>query len=257
MKVVILCGGKGTRLREETEFRPKPMVEVGGRPILWHIMKIYSAHGINDFVICLGYKGYVIKEYFANYFLHMSDVTIDLSRHNAIEVHHAKAEPWRITLVDTGENTMVGGRIKRVMPYIDGDTFLLTYGDGVSDIDIKATIDLHRKEGRLATVSAALPPGRFGAIEFEGHKVTGFREKPLGDGGWINAGFFVLSPKIADYIEGDSTVWEREPMERLAAEGQLSVYFHKGFWHPMDTLRDKRHLESLYGAGKAPWKTWL
>ncbi len=256
MKAVILAGGYGTRLSEETDAKPKPMVEIGGKPILWHIMKSYSAHGINDFVICLGYKGYIIKEYFANYYIHMSDVTIDLSNHNSIQFHSVKAEPWRITLIDTGDSTQVGGRIKRVLPYIEDDTFLLTYGDGVGDVDIKATIGLHRKEGRLATVTAALPPGRFGAIEYKGSKVTGFHEKPMGDGGWVNAGFFVLSPKVGDYIENDDTIWERGPMERLAAEGQLSVYFHKGFWHPMDTLRDKRYLEELYATNKAPWRTW-
>jgi len=256
MKAVILAGGLGTRLSEETAARPKPMVEIGGKPILWHIMKIYSAYGINEFVICLGYKGYVIKEYFANYFLHMSDVTIDLSRSTELQIHLAKAEPWRVTLIDTGENTQVGGRIKRALSYIDEDTFLLTYGDGLGNVDIKATIDLHRKEKRLATVTAAQPPGRFGAIVHEGNRVVAFREKPLGDGSWVNAGFFVLSPKIGDYIEGDETVWEREPVERLAADNQLSAYFHKGFWHPMDTLRDKQHLESLFASGHAPWMTW-
>ena len=256
MKAVILAGGLGTRLSEETESRPKPMVEIGGKPILWHIMKIYSAHGINDFVICLGYRGYIIKEYFANYFLHMSDVTIDLGKSSSMEIHRATAEPWRITLVDTGENTQVGGRVKRILPYIDDDLFLLTYGDGIGDIDIKATIEMHKRLGRLATVTAAQPPGRFGAIKFDGNRVTGFQEKPQGDDGWINAGFFVLSPSVGKYIDGDATVWEREPMERLASENQLSVYFHKGFWHPMDTLRDKRYLESLCASGEAPWKSW-
>lgn len=256
MKAVILAGGLGTRLSEETAVRPKPMVEIGGRPVLWHIMKIYSAHGITDFIICLGYKGYVIKEYFANYFLHMSDVTFDL-RNNSMKVHEAKAEPWSVTLIETGEETQVGGRIKRILPHVGNDeAFCLTYGDGVGDVDVRAVIDLHRKEGRLATVTATQPPGRFGALTYSGTRVTGFQEKPTGDGGWINGGFFVLSPKVGGYIEGDHTVWEREPMERLAAEGQLSVYFHPGFWQPMDTLRDRRHLEEVWAAGKAPWKVW-
>ena len=256
MKAVILAGGLGTRLSEETSTRPKPMVEIGGMPILWHIMKIYSAHGINDFVVCLGYKGYVIKEFFANYFLHMSDVTFDM-RDNTSVVHAAKAEPWRVTLIDTGADTMIGGRIKRVLAHVrDDPAFCLTYGDGVGDVDISATIDLHKREGRLATVTATQPPGRFGALVMDGARVLGFREKPVGDGGWINGGFFVLSPKVGDYIEGNSTVWEREPLERLAHEGQLSVYQHKGFWQPMDTLRDKRQLEELWDSGKAPWKTW-
>jgi len=256
MKAVILAGGLGTRLSEETDSRPKPMVTIGGKPILWHIMKIYSAHGVNDFIICLGYKGYVIKEYFANYFLHMSDVTVDLSRDNTMQFHSVKAEPWRITMIETGEQTQVGGRIKRILPYIEDDTFLLTYGDGVSDVDITATIALHRKEKRLVTVTAAQPPGRFGSIAFEGNKVTGFQEKPLGDGGWINAGYFVLSPKVGEYIDGDDTIWEREPIEKLATEGQVTAYFHKGFWQPMDTLRDRMNLEAIYTSGKAPWKKW-
>jgi glucose-1-phosphate cytidylyltransferase len=256
MKAVILAGGLGTRLSEETSTRPKPMIEIGGMPILWHIMKIYSAHGINDFIICLGYKGYVIKEFFANYFLHMSDVTFDM-RDNTTVVHSAKAEPWRVTLVDTGTDTMIGGRIKRILPYVQEDpTFCLTYGDGVGDVDVRATIDLHKREGRLATVTATQPPGRFGALVVDGTRVLGFQEKPVGDGGWVNGGFFVLSPKVGDYIEGDSVVWEREPLERLASEGQLAVYHHNGFWQPMDTLRDKRHLEELWDSGKAPWKTW-
>lgn len=256
MKAVILAGGLGTRLSEETEFRPKPMVEIGGKPILWHIMKTYSAHGINDFVICLGYKGYMIKEYFANYLLHMSDITIDLADKNNIKVHRSGVEPWRVTLIDTGDKTQVGGRIKRALPYIDNDTFLLTYGDGVGNVDISATIALHKKERRLATVTAAQAPGRFGSISYEGNQVKSFQEKPLGDGGWINAGFFVLSTKIDDYIEGDQTTWEREPVEKLASENQLSVYFHKGFWQPMDTLRDKEYLESLCATGSPPWKVW-
>ncbi len=232
------------------------MVEIGGRPILWHILKTYHAHGISDFVICLGYKGYVIKEYFANYYLHQSDVTVDLAN-NSIDYHNVKSEPWRVTLVDTGEETMIGGRIKRILPYVqDDDAFCLTYGDGVGDVDVRALIEFHRQEGRLATVSAMMPPGRFGAIKFDGTRVTGFQEKPAGDGGWINGGFFVLSPKVGSYIDGDATVWEQEPMERLAADGQLSVRFHHGFWHPMDTLRDKRYLEGLWSKGKAPWKIW-
>jgi glucose-1-phosphate cytidylyltransferase len=256
MKAVILAGGLGTRFAEETGVKPKPMIELGTHPILWHILKIYSNHGINDFVVCLGYKGYVIKEYFANYFLHSSDVTFDLSD-NSMEVLHKKSEPWRVTLIDTGEETMIGGRIKRIIDYVkDEDCFCLTYGDGVSDIDINASIKFHRKENRLATVTGVQPPGRFGAIEMDGAQVTGFKEKPHGDGGWINGGFFVLSPKVVDYIDGDSTVWEKEPMENLARDGELSVYMHDGFWHPMDTLRDKRYLEALWESKKAPWKLW-
>jgi glucose-1-phosphate cytidylyltransferase len=256
MKAVILAGGLGTRLAEETGVKPKPMVDIGSKPILWHILKLYSNHGITEFVICLGYKGYVIKEYFANYFLHSSDVTFDLA-HNSMEVHNKKSEPWKVTLIDTGEETMIGGRIKRIIDYVkDDDCFCLTYGDGVSDIDIEASINFHRKEGRLATVSGVQPPGRFGAIEMDGTRVTGFKEKPQGDGGWINGGFFVLSPRVVDYIDGDKTVWEKEPMENLAKDGELSVYMHDGFWHPMDTLRDKRYLESLWESGNAPWKLW-
>ena len=256
MKAVLLAGGLGTRISEETGTKPKPMIEIGGRPILWHIMKIYSAHGVNDFVVCLGYKGYVIKEYFANYFLHTSDVTFDV-KNNQMHVHNVTAEPWRVTLVDTGEDTMIGGRIKRIMPYVKDDpAFCVTYGDGVGNVDIGAVIALHEREGRLATVTATQPPGRFGALRHEGNRVIGFQEKPMGDGGWINGGFFVLSPKVDAYIEGDATVWEREPMERLAEEGQLGVYFHDGFWQPMDTLRDKTYLEGLWQAGKAPWKVW-
>jgi glucose-1-phosphate cytidylyltransferase len=255
-KVVILAGGLGSRLAEETDARPKPMVEIGGRPILWHIMKIYSTHGLTNFVICLGYKGYVIKEYFSNYFLHNSDVTFDM-RDNSMRIHQAKAEPWSVTLVDTGEETMIGGRIKRILPYVADDAaFCLTYGDGVGNVDITAGIRLHFAEARLATVTATRPPARFGALQWQGSRITGFQEKPVGDGGWINGGFFVLSPKVGAYIEGDATVWEREPMERLAAEGQLSVYFHEGFWQPMDTIRDKRQLEALWASGEAPWKTW-
>jgi len=256
LKTVILAGGLGTRLAEETQLRPKPMVEIGGKPILWHIMKIYTAYNLTEFIICLGYKGYVIKEYFSNYFLHTSDVTFDLGK-NTVNVHHAHAEPWKVTLVDTGEETMIGGRIKRVLPFLGNDqAFCLTYGDGVGDIDIPAVIELHRRSGRLATVTAMQPPGRFGSLRTEGDQVIGFQEKPAGDGGWINGGFFVLSPRVDEYIDGDETVWEREPMERLAEEGQLSVYFHKGFWQPMDTLRDRRQLEDLWASGRAPWKKW-
>ncbi len=255
-KAVLLAGGLGTRISEETASKPKPMVEIGGKPILWHIMKIYSAHGINDFVICLGYKGYVIKEYFANYYLHMSDVTFDM-QNNSMQVHHNQAEPWKVTLVETGENTMIGGRIKRILPYVEEDPyFCLTYGDGVGDVNIAETIAMHQRHARLATVTATQPPGRFGAIRFEADRVLGFQEKPQGDGGWINGGFFVLSPKVGKYIDGDQTVWEREPLERLARDGELSVYFHDGFWQPMDTLRDRNHLEELWAGGRAPWKCW-
>ena len=255
MKAVILAGGLGTRISEETSVRPKPMVEVGGKPILWHIMKIYSTHGINEFIICLGYKGYVIKEYFANYFLHMSDVTFDMAN-NRMDVHQNSAEPWKVTLVDTGENTLTGGRIKRIGKYLDGDDFCCTYGDGVGDVDITKLVDFHKSTGQLATLTATQPPGRFGALGLQGNRVTGFQEKPQGDGAWINGGFFVLSPKVLDYIEGDHSTWEKEPMENLAKEDQLSAYFHHGFWQPMDTLRDKTHLEELWASGKAPWKTW-
>jgi glucose-1-phosphate cytidylyltransferase len=232
------------------------MVEIGGKPILWHIMKIYSVHGIADFIICLGYKGYVIKEWFANYFLHNSDVTIDM-RDNSMRIHQASVEPWRVTLIDTGDETMIGGRIKRILPYVGDDpAFCLTYGDGVGNVDISKVIALHCSEGRLATVTAMQPPGRFGSLRVTSNRVIGFQEKPAGDGGWINGGFFVLSPKVGDYIEGDESVWEREPMEQLAADDQLSVYFHHGFWQPMDTLRDKRYLEELWTRSRAPWKTW-
>ena len=254
MKVVLLAGGLGTRLSEETTIRPKPMVEIGGRPILWHIMKIYAQHGVTDFVVCLGYKGYLIKEYFANYFLHMCDVTFDLARNN-MTVHHSQAEPWKVTLVDTGDATQTGGRVRRVARYLDDD-FMLTYGDGVADIDIKQLVAQHQERGLLATVTGVQPPGRFGSLEIEGDKAMGFREKPVGDGGWINGGFFVLSKKTIDYIAGDTTVWEKEPMERLAREGQLGVYLHQGFWQPMDTLRDRSQLEAMWSAGRAPWKTW-
>jgi len=256
MKAVLLAGGLGTRFSEETDVRPKPMIEIGGKPILWHIMKIYSSHGINDFIVCLGYKGYVIKEYFSNYFLHQSNVTFDM-RENKMHVLRKDAEPWTVTLIDTGENTMIGGRIKQILPYLgDDQEFCLTYGDGVGDINITESIAFHRREGRLATVTATQPPGRFGAINFEGNRVTSFQEKPSGDGGFINGGFFVLSPKVGSYIENDATVWEKEPMTNLAKDGQLSVFFHEGFWHPMDTLRDKRYLEDLWSSGKAPWKKW-
>jgi glucose-1-phosphate cytidylyltransferase len=254
MKCVILAGGLGTRISEESQVRPKPMVEVGGRPILWHIMKIYSAHGISEFVICLGYKGYMIKEYFANYFLHMSDVTIDLA-HNKVEVHQKGAEPWKVTLVDTGEATQTGGRLKRVAPYIDGD-FCFTYGDGVADIDLKALLKFHREQGTIATVTAVQPPGKFGSLDIQKNRISRFEEKPPGDSGWINGGFFVLSPAVFDYIAGDASVWEREPLERLAREGKLAAYTHRGFWQCMDTLRDRTHLEELWRSGKAPWKRW-
>ena len=256
MKAVILAGGLGTRISEESALRPKPMIEIGGKPILWHIMKIYSAHGINEFIVCLGYKGYLIKEYFANYFLHTSDVTFDME-HNRMEVHQNSAEPWKVTLVDTGENTMTGGRLKRVKPFIGDDDFCFTYGDGLSNVDISAAIKFHKSQGTRATLTAVQPPGRFGALDMKHNKVLNFLEKPQGDGGWINGGFFVLSPKVIDEIEGDQTVWEREPMEQLASNGQLSAYLHTDFWQPMDTLRDKNHLEELWLTGKAPWKTWL
>ena len=254
MKAVILAGGLGTRLSEETSLRPKPMVEIGGRPILWHILKIYSSHGINDFIICAGYKGYVIKEYFANYFLHMSDVTFDMSQ-NTMEVHHKKAEPWRVTIVDTGDETMTGGRIKRVAKYIDGP-FCCTYGDGVGDVDISSLIAFHQNSGRLATLTGVQPPGRFGAIQLVDDRVLSFQEKPQGDGSWINGGFFVLEPQVLDLIEDDSTTWEREPLQKLAADGQLGMFRHNGFWRPMDTLRDKIELENLWDSRNAPWKNW-
>lgn len=254
MKAVILAGGLGTRLSEETSLKPKPMVEIGGRPILWHILKIYSSHGINNFVICAGYKGYMIKEYFANYFLHMSDVTIDMAT-NTMEVHQKKAEPWRVTIIDTGDDTLTGGRIKRIAPYVDG-TFCCTYGDGVGDIDLTAVIAFHQAGGRKATLTGVQPPGRFGSIEIDGDRVHSFREKPRGDGSWINGGFFVLEPSVFDEIEDDSTSWERSPLENLAAQRQLGIYKHHGFWRPMDTLRDKQELESLWESGKAPWKMW-
>jgi len=255
-KVVILAGGLGTRLAEETEARPKPLVEIGGRPILWHIMKIYSRYGLNDFIVCLGYKGYMIKEFFANYYLHMADVTFDIGR-NGTEYHRAGAEPWRVTLVDTGIDSMTGGRIRRVRDYIGDQTFCLTYGDGIADIDITRLVAFHHGHGGLATVTAVLPPGRFGALDMgDKGRVLGFREKPLGDGGRINGGFFVLSPKVIDYIDGDDTPLEDKPLARLAADGELYAYQHTGFWHPMDTLRDRRQLEAMWSAGSAPWRVW-
>ena len=256
MKSVILAGGLGTRISEETDTKPKPMVEIGGKPILWHIMKMYSFHGVNEFIICCGYKGYVIKEYFANYFLHMSDVTFDM-RDNQMQVHRKKAEPWRVTLVDTGDDSMTGGRLKRVKEYIKNEeAFCFTYGDGVSDVDIGELIKFHKKENRLATLMAAYPPGRFGALKIEDNQVKAFQEKPKGDGAMINGGFFVLSPKVIDLIKDDSTIWEQTPLEMLAKENQLASFRHKGFWQPMDTLRDKKHLESLWQNKKAPWKIW-
>ncbi|WP_341710287.1 glucose-1-phosphate cytidylyltransferase [Limnobacter sp.] len=256
MKAVILAGGLGTRLSEETSLKPKPMVEVGGMPILWHIMKMYSHHGINDFVICCGYKGYVIKEYFANYFLHQSDVTFDM-RSNTMDVHHKRAEPWTVTLVDTGENSMTGGRLGRVRKYIENDEmFCFTYGDGVGDIDIGASIAFHKQHGKAATLTATYPPGRFGALDIREGKVLNFKEKPKGDGAMINGGFFVLSPKVLGYLGGDDTVWEQAPLQGLAEDGQLMAFEHQGFWQPMDTLRDKHLLEELWATGKAPWKKW-
>jgi glucose-1-phosphate cytidylyltransferase len=255
VKAVILAGGMGTRISEETAVRPKPLIEIGGRPILWHIMKLYSAHSVDDFIICLGYKGYLIKEYFANYFLHMSDVTFDLQS-NKMHVHQQFAEPWRITLVDTGDATQTGGRLGRVREYVGDETFCFTYGDGVGDVNIDELRRFHESHGGLATLTATQPPGRFGALAMEGSRVTSFQEKPQGDGGWINGGFFVLSPRVFEYIDGDDTIWEHSPMERLAREGQMHAYVHKGFWHPMDTLRDKRLLEDLWASGTAPWKKW-
>ena len=256
MKTVILAGGLGTRISEETHLKPKPMIEIGGMPILWHIMKIYSVHGIKDFVVCCGYKGYLVKEYFANYFLHMSDVTFDLAK-NEMHVHERHAEPWCVTLVDTGEDTQTGGRLKRVAEYVkDEDAFCFTYGDGVANVDIAQLVTFHRQHGKLASVTAVQPPGRYGALDMEDNAVRGFFEKPKGDGGWINGGFFVLSPKCLDYIAGDSTSWESEPLSRIAADGQLMAFEHRGFWQPMDTLRDKTHLEDLWASGKAPWMVW-
>jgi glucose-1-phosphate cytidylyltransferase len=255
MKAVILAGGLGTRISEETHLKPKPMIEIGGKPILWHIMKTYSFHGINDFIICCGYKGYVIKEYFANYFLHMSDVTFDMTA-NKMEIHQNSAEPWRVTLVDTGDNTLTGGRLKRVRKYLGNEDFCFTYGDGVADVDVRALVAFHQQQGRMATVTSVQPPGRFGMLEMDGDLIKGFMEKPPGDGGRINGGYFVLSPKVIDYIDDDDTVWESGPIERLAQEKQLAAFQHHGFWQPIDTLRDKNHLEELWQSGKAPWKVW-
>ncbi len=256
MKAVILAGGLGTRISEETVMRPKPMVEIGGRPILWHILKIYSAFGIQDFIICCGYKGYVIKEYFANYFLHMSDVTFDMKK-NEMQVHQRKAEPWRVTLVDTGDQTMTGGRLRRVAKYLrDEPSFCFTYGDGLADVDISDLVQYHRAKGKLATVMSVQPPGRYGALDLDGSEVKGFNEKPKGDGGWVNAGFFVLSPEVISLIKDDSTIWEAEPLRQLAASNQLVAYPHRGFWQPMDTLRDKNQLEEMWTSGHAPWKKW-
>ncbi|QJD85220.1 glucose-1-phosphate cytidylyltransferase [Cohnella herbarum] len=255
MKAVILAGGFGTRISEETHLMPKPMIQIGGKPILWHIMKLYSFYGVNDFIICLGYKGYMIKEYFSNYFLHTSDVTFDL-RSNEMTVHQNKAEPWRITLVDTGENTMTGGRLKRVRSHVGNETFCFTYGDGVGNVNIEQLIKFHNQKGRLATVTTVQPPGRFGAIDLHEDRIVGFKEKPQGDGNWVNGGFFVLEPSIFDYIEGDGTTWEQDPVEELARRGQLSAYLHEGFWQPMDTMRDKVKLEELWQTGIAPWQVW-
>ena len=256
MKAVILAGGLGTRLSEETSTRPKPMVEIGGKPILWHILKMYSSHGINDFVVCCGYKGYVIKEYFANYFLHQSDVTFCMKK-NHMEVHEKRAEPWTVTLVDTGDDSMTGGRLARVKDYIkDEDAFCFTYGDGVGDIDISSVVEFHKRHGKKATLTATYPPGRFGALDIKEGQVKNFKEKPKGDGAMVNGGFFVLSPKVIDYINGDECVWEQQPLMSLASEGELTAYQHEGFWQPMDTLRDKHYLEELWDSGAAPWKTW-
>jgi len=254
MKAVILAGGLGSRISEETHLKPKPMIEIGGKPILWHIMKTYATYNINDFIICCGYKGYYVKEYFANYFLHMSDVTFDI-KNNSMEVHRRTAEPWHVTLIDTGEKTMTGGRLKRVREYVD-DTFCFTYGDGLSNVDISKLIEFHKSKNTIATVTAVQPPGRFGTLDVQGEKISNFVEKPSGDGNWINGGFFVLEPKVFDYLENDSTVWERKPLEKLAQEGQLSAYKHPSFWQPLDTLRDKNYLEDLWNSGKAPWKNW-
>jgi glucose-1-phosphate cytidylyltransferase len=256
MKVVILAGGRGTRISEESHLRPKPLIEIGGKPILWHIMKIYSAHGLNDFVVCLGYKGYMIKEYFANYFLHMSDVTFDIAKNRMEVLQDNHVEPWRVTLVDTGENTMTGGRLKRVRKFLEDGDFCFTYGDGVGNIDIGKLVAFHRAQKTLVTVTAVQPPGRYGALRVEGDRVTRFDEKPAGEGGWINGGYFVVSPRAIDYIADDDTHWELKPLERLAADGQLAVHRHTGFWQPMDTLRDRNQLEALWNSGKAPWKVW-
>jgi len=255
MKAVILAGGFGTRISEETQLKPKPLIEIGGMPLLWHIMKIYSSHGINDFIICCGYRGYLIKEYFANYSLHMSDVTLDIQK-NEIKVHKKFAEPWKVTLIDTGLETMTGGRLKKIKNFVDNETFCFTYGDGLSDINITELIEFHKKSKVLSTVTAIQPPGRFGTLNINENKITSFKEKPAGDGNWVNGGFFVLEPKVFDYIENDSTIWEKEPLERLAVENQLAGYKHSGFWQPLDTLRDKNSLEELWASGNAPWKSW-
>lgn len=255
MKAVILAGGLGTRISEETHIKPKPMVEIGDKPILWHIMKIYSSHGINDFVICCGYKGYVIKEYFSNYYLHSSDITFDMTQ-NKMELHHCKSEPWRVTLIDTGMQSGTGGRLRRIRSYLGDEDFCFTYGDGVSNVDIQKLITYHKKMNTLATVTAVLPPSKYGVLKFDEEKVVGFEEKPQGNGGWINGGFFVVNPQAIDYIDDDATHWEHSPMKRLVAEGQLSAFYHRGFWHPMDTLRDKNNLKALWASGQAPWKIW-
>jgi glucose-1-phosphate cytidylyltransferase len=255
VKAVILAGGLGTRISEESHLRPKPMIEIGSKPILWHIMKMYSHYGVHDFIICLGYKGYIIKEYFANYFLHTSDVTFDMAR-NQMEVHHRSAEPWTVTLVDTGESTLTGGRLRRVRGFVGENTFCLTYGDGVSDVPIDKLLAHHKEHGRIGTVTAIQPPGRYGALNMDGSAVSSFQEKPAGDGAWINGGFFVLEPAVFDYIEGDTTSFEGAPLQKMAQDGQLTAYQHHGFWQAMDTLRDKNHLESLWSAGQAPWKSW-
>jgi glucose-1-phosphate cytidylyltransferase len=254
MKAVILAGGLGTRIAEESAAKPKPMIEIGGKPILWHIMKIYSHHGVNDFIICCGYKGYLIKEYFANYLLHTSDITIDISK-NSIELHQKKAEPWKVTLIDTGESTQTGGRLKRIRNYISDD-FCMTYGDGVGSLNLTALLQFHKSHGKLATMTAVKPPGRFGALDLESTKVKSFQEKPQGDGAWINGGFCVLKPEIFDLIESDDTIWERQPLEQLASQGQLMAYLHNDFWHPMDTLRDRNYLEGLWLSNAAPWRVW-
>lgn len=256
MKAVILAGGYGTRISEETHLKPKPMIEIGGKPILWHIMKIYSTYGINDFIVCLGYKGYLVKEYFANYYLHQSNVTFDMED-NSMKVHQNTAEPWKVTLVDTGEKTMTGGRLKRISRYLDERDFCFTYGDGVANVDISKLIKFHNEQGTLATVTTVQPPGRFGSIDLNGHKIQKFEEKPQGNGSWISGGFFVLSPRVLNYIDGDGCVWERESLQQLAKEGQLSAFIHEGFWQPMDTLRDKVRLEELWNADQAPWKIWV
>lgn len=255
MKAVILAGGYGTRISEETHLKPKPMIEIGGKPLLWHIMKTYSAHGINDFIVCCGYKGFVIKEYFANYFLHMSDITFDMAN-NKMDIHQNSAEPWKVTLVDTGEKTMTGGRMKRIRDYLGEDDFCLTYGDGLSNVNISKLLCFHKKQNTLVTLTAVQPPGRFGALNIEGKKIASFSEKPPGDGAWINGGYFVMSPKALDYISGDRTSWEKEPLEKVAQDGQLSAFLHRGFWQPCDTMRDKVLLEELWASEKAPWKNW-